>query len=191
MYFSREFRKTGGSGFLFDKNPAYPDAVKVSGTDVRKANNLPSGKLYDFDDSGALLITDAPLPSAAEILAFSKAAKIDELRAACSDAIYAGFTSSALGGVAHTYPALDRDQANLTASVLASTLPNLPAGWTTSFWCADAAGAWAFRPHTAAEIQQVGMDGKAAIEAALQKNANLAATVEAALTEAEVAAITW
>lgn len=119
-----------------------------------------------------------------------RADKIAELSTACANQIYSGFASSALG-MTHDYPALDKDQANLAASVLASLVPGLPADWTTRFWCKDAAGVWEFRPHTVAQIQRAGLDGKAAIEAALQKNAVLAAQVTAAADEAAVGAITW
>jgi hypothetical protein len=116
--------------------------------------------------------------------------QIAKLSAACQAQIYAGFQSSALGA-AHTYPAKDKDQANLSGSVVASLLPNLPANWTTPFWCEDGNGAWAFVPHTAAQIQQVGSDGKDAIVAALGKNANLAAQVMAASDVEAVLAIVW
>lgn len=127
-----------------------------------------------------------PTASLAEL----QSRKIDALRHDCASHIYAGFSSAALG-VDYTYPAQDKDQNNLTASVLASTLPGIPADWTTRFWCADAAGVWAFRPHTAAQIQQVGIDAKAAIESALLRNATLAAQVAQAATEADVAAVVW
>ena len=117
------------------------------------------------------------------------------LAAACQAAIYAGFISSALGA-AHTYPAKDRDQNNLAASVLASILPGIPAGWTTPLWCVDAAGVWAYVPHTAAQVQQVGIDGKAAIVACLLRNQALATQVMAiqdtsAAGIAAVQAIVW
>lgn len=112
------------------------------------------------------------------------------LNAACSAQIYAGFTSSALGTV-HTYPAKDKDQVNLSASVTASLIPSLPANWTTPFWCMDSSGMWAFVPHNAAQIQQAGTDGKAAIVTALQKNSTLAAQVMAATTVSAVQAIVW
>lgn len=127
-----------------------------------------------------------PAPTLAQV----QADKFSALNTACAAQIYAGFTSTALGA-AYTYPAKDKDQSNLVASVTASLMPNLPAGWTTNFWCADGTGAWAFRPHTAAQIQKVGLDGKTAIETALQKNATLAAQVTAAATVAAVQALVW
>lgn len=131
-----------------------------------------------------------PAYTVSEALNSAKTEKLSALSSACASQIYAGFSSAALG-TAYAYPAKDKDQSNLVASVTASLMPNLPAGWTTNFWCADGTGAWAFRPHTAAQIQKVGLDGKTAIEAALQKNATLAAQVTAASTVAAVQAIVW
>jgi hypothetical protein len=109
---------------------------------------------------------------------------------ACQASIYAGFTSSALGGPYH-YPCDDQDQTNLNGCVLASTLPIIPADWTTKFWCADASGGWDMRSHTAAQIQQVGLDGLSAKETAVQKNKDLAAQIVAATTLEAVQAIAW
>lgn len=132
---------------------------------------------------------EPPLP-----LKDAKAAKIAELSAECATRITAGFESSALGA-AHHYPANNTDQRNLASSVLASLIPDLPVGWTTPFWCADAAGDWAMRPHTAAQIQQVGQDGKAAILALMTKNEALAQQVNAVTDDATgnvtVEQITW
>lgn len=120
----------------------------------------------------------------------AQAAQIAVLRTACGAAITGGYSSSALGTV-HTYPSTPTDQANMQASVVASLLPNLPAGWTTVFWCADTAGTWAMLSHTAAQIQQAGSDGKTWITAQQTKLATLSAQVEAATTVAAVQAITW
>jgi hypothetical protein len=123
-------------------------------------------------------------------LAAAQATQTALISQACQNAIYAGFTSSALGA-AHTYPAKDLDQQNLTASVLSSLMPGLSSNWTTPFWCADANGNWAYVQHTAAQIQQVGVDGKAAILICLTKNQTLAAQIAAATTVAQVQAIVW
>lgn len=133
----------------------------------------------------------APAPVAQTIsLAQAQQNQIKNLSAACQAQIYAGFTSSALGA-AHMYPAKDTDQQNLTASVLSSLMPAIVANWTTPFWCEDNNGNWAYVNHTAAQIQQVGQDGKGAILAALVKNQTLSAQVNAATTVAAVQAITW
>jgi hypothetical protein len=63
--------------------------------------------------------------------------------------------------------------------------------WTTPFWCEDASGNWAWVNHTSAQIQKVGVDGKAAILANMAKNAGLAAQVAAATTVAAVQEIVW
>lgn len=109
---------------------------------------------------------------------------------ACQAAIVTGFTSSALG-TEHTYPAKPIDQQNLSASVLASLMPGVAADYRTPFWCADSTGEWAYEPHTAAQIQQVGTDGKEAILVCLTKNQELAAKIEAASTVDNVLSITW
>lgn len=59
--------------------------------------------------------------AASETFAAAQSAQIATLSAACAAAIYAGFTSSALGAQ-HTYPAKATDQANLASSVLSALL---------------------------------------------------------------------
>lgn len=112
------------------------------------------------------------------------------LNATCQSTIYAGCSSAALGS-AHTYPTKAQDQANLNVSVTNSLYPNLPTGWTTLFWCVDAAGVWNYAPHTAAQIQKAGADVKAFITATLTHNATRQASVMAATTVAEVLAVVW
>lgn len=119
-----------------------------------------------------------------------KATQIVSLSEICQAQIFAGFTSDALG-TTYSYPAKFTDQANLSASVLASFYPNLATDWSTPFWCEDAVGVWAFRDHTAAQIQKVGMDAKTAILQAMGKNTYLAGVVNAATTNEEVQAINW
>lgn len=141
--------------------------------------------------AGCVAITDAEaITLITPTLAKTQGDQVAALSLSCQSQIYAGFQSLALGSM-HTYPAKDKDQANLAASVLASLYPNLPANWTTPFWCMDSAGAWSLVPHTAAQIQQVGQDGKAAILTAITKNATLAAQVMAATSMSTVKAIVW
>lgn len=114
--------------------------------------------------------------------------------AACQAAIYAGFTSSALGTV-YNYPFQDKDQTNLNGDVLLSTLPIAQvAGWTKPFWCADPSvtpPAWAMRPHTAAQIQQVGIDAAAAKLACIEKNIAFAAQIAATQDIPTIQSIKW
>lgn len=158
----------------------------LTDTDIASGGEklLPTGSVKITTSEAAAILNPAPT------LAQAQADRVSALSSDCAAQIYAGFSSAALGA-AYTYPAKDKDQSNLVASVTASLMPNLPAGWTTNFWCADGTGAWAFRPHTAAQIQKVGLDGKTAIETALQKNATLAAQVTAATTVAAVQAVVW
>jgi hypothetical protein len=130
-------------------------------------------------------------PTDAQILNNAKALKIASLSAACQAAIYAGFTSSALGAL-HSYPFQDKDQVNLTGDVMLSILPSAQAsGWTVPFWCADSAGVWAMRPHTAVQIQQVGQDAAAMKLTMVSKNISFASQVEMAMTIPDVQAVTW
>jgi hypothetical protein len=119
-----------------------------------------------------------------------KARKLAQMRERCSTQIMAGFVSSALG-VLHIYPAKQQDQTNLAGSVIDSLIPGLPDDWATPFWCADEAGVWEFRPHTAAQIQRVGQDGKAAILTAMATNEALAARIAAAPDAAALDSIGW
>lgn len=120
----------------------------------------------------------------------ARARQIELLNADCAAAIVTGFHSSALGSP-HLYPSAPTDQMNLTANVVSSVLPGLEPEWITYQLCADGAGIWAYRAHSAAQIQQVGTDGKALILAGLQQKNMLETQILAASTIEEVAAITW
>lgn len=119
-----------------------------------------------------------------------KKAQSVKIQQACQNQIYAGFTSSALGS-AYTYPAKAQDQTNLNGCVTQSYYPGNPSGWSINFSCCDANGVWAKRPHTAAQIQEVGNDAVNAIQAALNKNDQLQQQIQAATTIDGVNAITW
>ncbi|WP_316154694.1 hypothetical protein [Cupriavidus sp. BIC8F] len=164
--------------------PQGVNAIELTDAEWLACISTPGYKVQDGD-----LVEPLP-PTAAQLVAAAKAAQIVSVTEACGAAIVAGFQSSALGAM-RTYPSSLIDQQNLSASVLASLLPGLASGWVTPFWCADAAGLWSYADHTAAQIQQVGQDGKAAIVGAIQKKAELVAAIEAAVTIAAVQAITW
>ncbi len=128
--------------------------------------------------------------SEADLLPAAAATRLAAITDACNATILEGFASKALGPE-HRYPAKLTDQSNLQASVLASLFPGLAEDWTTPFWCQDAAGSWAYRPHTAAQIQQVGSDGKDAINACIAQKIQLEEQLAKTKTLAEVEAITW
>ena len=101
-----------------------------------------------------------------------------------------GFTSSALGSV-YTYPSGLQDQANLNAVATSSTFPIQPSNATFAFWCTSATGVSDFVQHTAAQIQQVGIDGLTAIMANKSRQWELTQQIQAATTIAAVQAISW
>ncbi|QSB01965.1 hypothetical protein JWZ98_03110 [Methylomonas sp. EFPC1] len=177
---------------LFDKQTGKPvsiTGINIKPADIGATELQPPSALHSWvNDHWAL---DNTKVNAAFVK--KQADKVAALAAACRAEILAGFVCDALGDN-HHYPAGDLDQQNLTASVVDSTLPGLPVDWTTPFLCADSNNQWAYRAHTAAQIQQVGRAGKAAILQRLVKNANLAAQVMAlpnTATDAQFDAIVW
>lgn len=130
------------------------------------------------------------LVNAADQLGALKASRISVLTAACAAAIVGGYSSSALGSE-HQYPSKVTDQINMMGSVTDSLLPGQAPDWTTPFWCADESGAWAFRAHSAAEIQAAGADGKAHILECQANLGQLSAQVMAAASAEAVASIVW
>jgi hypothetical protein len=120
----------------------------------------------------------------------SKALKAKAISAACEQQILAGFTSSALG-TAHTYPNNDRDQVNLSGSILRSTLPNTQPTDVYPFLCKDSNEVWEYQLHTAAQIQQVGTDSYNFILAARVKNATLQYMISQATNQAGLDSIVW
>jgi len=175
------FIDTDGSPWQFD------DDVTVSQVDGVYTFTAPGGAVLNVPQTLRPYSGPLPVPPTLDQVVASKLA---EFSGDCQADIYSGFHSSALGAD-YLYPAKATDQQNLASSVLASLLPAQPDDWTTPFWCADADGEWAFRPHTAAQIQQVGKDGKARILACMAQNVALAAQVQAATTVAAVQAIAW
>jgi hypothetical protein len=119
-----------------------------------------------------------------------RAHKAAAISSCCTDAILAGFASSALGEP-HTYPAKPNDQINLAGLVMRSFYPSVGPDWARPFWCMDVGHVWAYRMHTAAQIQQVGDDS---IDANLIQrgiNEQLQAQIIAAETPADLAEINW
>ncbi len=186
-----KFSKT--TGCFYPDDIQYPnppaDLIAVTADDYNAAMSRPSGATLDVQ-GGKLTIVPAPTLTTAQLLVQAQQAQLAIVGAACAAAITGGFQSSALGK-AYTYPSTQNDQANLNANVVSSLLPGLPANWTTLQICGDADGKWGYMPHTAAQIQQVGTDGKAGILGCLTKNAGLQAQIAAATTVAAVQAINW
>lgn len=167
---------------------AFEDDVVVTDTHGTYSFATPTGVTLAVPST--LQPYTPPAPTPAVLLAEAQAAQILVLKNACINAITSGYSSTALGST-YTYPSALTDQLNMAASVIASQLPGLASGWTTVFWCSDTAGAWAMRPHTAAQIQQAGSDGKAWVTAQQVKLASLTSQIAAATTVAAVQAIIW
>ncbi|WP_248767760.1 hypothetical protein [Pseudomonas sp. MWU12-2345] len=131
-------------------------------------------------------------PTPADLLVLAQTAQVQLVDAACAAAIVSGFSCDALvSGTPYTYPSKITDQANLSSSVLASLLSGTGADWSTPFWCSDEAGVWAFRSHTAAQIQAVGLCGKAAISGFISRKIVLEGNIMAAASLEAVHAVVW
>lgn len=63
--------------------------------------------------------------------------------------------------------------------------------WYTTFWCTDANNNWAYTPHTADQIKQVGVEGKYQVLACLEQNAELAGEAAQQTTVEAVQAVAW
>jgi|GEM_PF-3253291 len=150
----------------------------------------------DFIDTWSLKGAEKPsakvLAQAADAaaVAAAKDAAIDAVEASCAAAVVGGFICSALGAP-YTYPTKATDQANMQARTLAALINATTKGWKTQFWCADAAGVWAYRDHTSAQMQEVGQAGDAWIGSCIAKKIVKEALITAATTAQAALAITW
>jgi hypothetical protein len=127
---------------------------------------------------------------AESIIKAAKQKRVAELSEICAAKIIGGFSSAALGD-SHTYPSDIKAQINLMGSVTDSLMPGLPTDWQTPFWVSDADGAWSYRMHNIAQIQQAGRDGKAHVVTCQAILEALTAEVSVAETAEAAASITW
>jgi hypothetical protein len=158
-----------------------------------------SGRLWINPETG-LVVELPPRPSAhhvvdggAWVVDFGnlRARKIADLKASCEAACRTGWISSALGAP-HTYDTdKDRDQVTLTALAVAA-LQQIMLGntaWTYDVTCADAAGVKTMRPHTAAQLAQVGTEVQEMIKDNKARYYQLLAELEAAFQDGDEQAI--
>jgi hypothetical protein len=138
---------------------------------------------YDFDSIESLL---AP-PLTLEELKINKS---NEISGACQTEIFSGFISDALGSN-HLYPSNDKDQVNLSGSILRSTLASASPSDVYPFLCMDGSNVWLYRDHTAAQLQEVGSDSYDFILGLRQQNGMLQYAISIATTKEQVAAIVW
>jgi hypothetical protein len=85
-----------------------------------------------------------------------------------AEEIAEGFPSGVLGE-ARFYPASDTDQRNLQLAYMIALAPDTPSTWTAKLWSRDMRHNWAYLPHTAQQIRQLGRDAFAARQAAIEK----------------------
>ncbi len=151
----------------------------------------PRDEAGDQTDAALLeVIGPYGLVVAATAIDAARQKRIAALTRECAARIVGGFASSALGAP-HTYPSDIKDQINLMGSVTDSIMPGPPANWETPFWCRDVGGAWNWKMHNAAQIQQAGRDGKSHVVTCQTTLATLNAQIAAAKTLAAVNAIDW
>jgi len=137
-----------------------------------------------FDGTSFAEVTYRPSISEARNASF------EIIKSACENQILNGFNSSALGEI-HHYPNNDRDQVNLSGSILRTTLPNTAPTDFYPFLCKDTNDVWDYRLHTAAQIQHVGVDSYNFILAQRTKNATLQYQISQATNQTELEAIQW
>ncbi len=178
------FLTPNASGTAFTGSGYTPDGTLPAGAIACTQTQADNFSAYAL--SGGAIVA-AP---AAQLLAQAQAAQISAITQACAAAITSGFASSALGS-AHTYPSGLTDQANLAANVLSSLLPGLPSTWTTPQLCCDPEGVWAYREHTAAQIQQVGADWRSFSSSCLLKKKALEDKIKLAKTVGKVQSLAW
>lgn len=162
----------------------FPASFVSTLVDCSSVTGIAQGWAYTPGVSGAAGEFSAP---AGPTLAQAQAAQIAIIEAACSAAILAGFTSSALGA-SRTYGSNPTDQNNLLNAALASQ--GQSSTWSASLWCANGT-TWAYTPHTPTQVQQVNADWMTYRQTQQQKYASLIGKINAATTVAAVQAISW
>ena len=127
-----------------------PGSIQISTATFRELLEAQStGARIGRDADGLPVATRGSGEDDGQTLEQRYAAKIDEIDAACVDAITGGFQSSALGERFRYSSQLD-DQLNLTGAILR--------GVEMPYACRDEQGVKAFRLHSAEQLRQVGDD---------------------------------
>jgi hypothetical protein len=146
------------------------DQPKPEGGSLLIVAELPNAVTQEYDPASQAFVPR---------LAGLRVNKVAALRLACTAAITAGFSSSALGS-AFAYPSLETDQANLIRAAQVGG----------DLWCA-AAGVWAMQPHTAAQAQTALADFGALCDAHRAHLAALTVQVNSAATPEAISALAW
>ena len=119
-----------------------------------------------------------------------KIQKANEINTACGTQIISGFTSESLGSVKH-YQSEQIDQLNLVGVVAGGIDDMFKCGTEDADFVNNGIIAWAYEPHTIAQLIQVLNDGKAYKQTLLQRAYTLKEDIESATTVAAVNAIVW
>ncbi|NWD47839.1 DUF4376 domain-containing protein [Pseudomonas gingeri] len=144
-----------------------------------------SGASIGRDSDGLPVAIRAHNEGDSQTLEARYAAKIEEIDAACVNAITGGFQSSALGK-RFEYSSQFDDQLNLTGAILR--------GVDMPYACRDELGAKDFRLHTAEQLKQVGDDLTVFKLQLLQYANDLKQQVDRALAAGDIDAlksVTW
>lgn len=158
-----------------DNIPA--DAVEISDEHYQSLlDGQSNGLKIVGDENGLPYLFTPPPPTLAEL----KAGQVAATRALAEQHITAGYTSDALG-TTHTYPSNRDYQLNIIGAAQ-TALPR-------TFLCADSAGEWARRMHTAAQLQQVCEDGAARMSDIFDVMDAIVASIEAAADQTALDAI--
>lgn len=144
---------------------------------VERAGPLPAGYTLEVPQAGQLWNGERWIDDIALAAETRYQEQIQALNLACESEITGGFWSSALGS-SYRYSSQLEDQLNLTGMVLR--------GLDGAFACYDVNGVKAFRPHTAAQLRQVGDEFTEFKMRCLQKIADLLRQLQAARDEVDI-----
>ena len=112
----------------------------------------------DFDDEQYIIVNENPVKKDNSIQIFEnlKANKSAEFNNKCAEEIIAGFASLATNKLIH-YPSNEKDQLNLQNTIQQSlALQSIEDEYF--LYCKNELNVWGYIPHTAKELQQVGID---------------------------------
>ncbi len=176
----------------------YPDTLAYAGTvsdqaDVPYHLTVPPPAI---DDPDSVVVADPG--SRTWIIRKANDTELDAVRQVAlsriedgyQKSLTGGFESSALGEP-HTYRAWPEDINRLHQAVTISGLPMIADEWTVDFLCADEDGNWVQVSHTAAQIQQVGLDASIDIGQLGTLKAALTQQILDATTLSQIATVTW
>ncbi len=164
-------------------------AIKLDSSGYRSIESIEqidaSEVIYDGENAESVIVENGIIRAinTNDLLLRAKKEKIDSLKTDCTNAIQAGFASTALGE-AHTYDSsLPQDQTNLLGARIA--------GIDMPFTCTENNGYKSQKLHTAAQLTQVYIAGMVHLQAQKQRFYARKLAVEQASTIEDVEAVVW